>query len=890
MSSRVFAVFAVGILMLSAFLALAPFLMSAPIQSPSVPHQLTGLASDAIGLNAGNGGKNCNAATTCSVASFAVAANSAVLVGITSFSTVAPSAVAVLQAGVGKCGAVTALESSVLTAPTSFVYGCIAHSALTATVYVNFTASTYYDIEAADFTNVVIKTLYSSGTGTTSGSSTASTCAVTTTVVNEMVFDVVGVETTAEATITPLNGETQLQKFATTTNVVTQETQYGADAATGSFTSSATLASSGSWRTACVALLPASVPPAPTALTVGVVTTTTVPLTWTNPVGPITAGEVYLATYSGSCGTYSAVLAALTPFNSATVTGLTSGSTYCFQVTVSNSTGASAASTAVTNVRTLHVPPAATYLTVVPQAGTLTQLDVNWTLPTGTLLNQTLQRWTASLCGGASGTYTNIADPTTTLVVVTGLTAGTTYSYNIREWNATGEGVASSCVTATTFGTPSAPTGLSTTGATSSSVSLAWTNPTGTLYNTTVVYGTTCGGANYTSWTNFYSAGVTAATTVNGLASYQSYCFAIGAWSGGASSALSSTLTVVTLAGIPPQPINFILTGETATTGSFTWTNPTPSSGTIVNDTFLYGTTCGADTTGATGNIGTWTSTVNFGAVTTTYILTGLTPDTVYCASDAIWTQGGQGLNAAPVAFTTKDPIPSAPTFLTYLSASHVAVSMNWTQPTGIIVNDTVAYTTTVACASGLTIVSAGAASTITVSGLTAATVYYWEVAAWSSGGESVYSSCVVGATQGATPPAPFNLNVPTIGNTFAWLEWSNPIGYSLTDNKVYVSNPNGACGTWSQIIDLTYVASAFEVTGLLSATTYCIQVTAIDGESGFSNSVSFETLSGSGGGGGTIPNYVLPFVEILLVAALIGGVVFGIRRDRRSGRDRGID
>ena len=379
---------------------LGGFSLVAPPMAPPIPNQPPGgLGVDTIGINPGYGGEACNAATTCSTNTIAVAAWSVLLIAVTIYSTTAPSAVAVHGY------TPTDLAATPATAPLSQIWGMVITTAATVRPYVNFTAATYYDVEFTDFTNTVVTATYYSGVGTTASGpppSTSATCAVTTTAANEQIFDAVGVRTTAEATITPTSPEAQLEMEATTTDVVTQETQDGATAATGVYTSTATLSTGAFWQTDCVGLLPASVPAAPTGLAAGTVTTTTIPLTWmdtASQVSTLTAGEVWQATWSGSCGTYSAVFAASSPYDAATITGLTAGSAYCFEVTVSNSTGPSADSVALTDVTTL--PALAT--TSPPTVSTPT-IDQGQT-PTAT--TDTLP---ATLGGNPPVTYTWMVD------------------------------------------------------------------------------------------------------------------------------------------------------------------------------------------------------------------------------------------------------------------------------------------------------------------------------------------------------------------------------------------------------------------------------------------------------------------------------------------------
>jgi hypothetical protein len=813
-----------------------------------------GLLPSQIGLYS-NTQTSCQDLTTCGITSLSIAADSVVLVGISAYTDTTPSAVAVVGDASGTCSAASLIAGTASTTyPHTLIYGCKTLLAFSAGhLYVNFSAANYYDVFFVDFTNTVVTTTYSSGTGSSTAASTAGTCAATTTVAGEEIFEVAGFKTTAETSITAdTSGFTAMTEEKTTTDVVSTNAMYGSDSTTGSFTSELLGSASADHETACVGIEPAKAPVAPTGLTAGTPTATTIPLSWTNPTGPITAAEVYWASYSGSCGTYSSSAAASSPYTSYTITGLVSGNSYCAEVTVSNSTGASPDSTPVTNVQTAHAPSAPTYLVVVPQPATTTELDLNWTLSPGTLVNQTLSQWTATGCTGTV-THTNIADPATSQTTVTGLTANKTYWYTISDWNSTGQSAPSSCVSGMTFAVPNAPTGIATTGATSYTVSLDWINPTEiTIYNDTIDVGTTCG-----TWTSYVSTGGAASLyTVSGLNPLTAYCFAVQAWSGGAESAASPTLIVQTLAGPPGAPTNFVTTSVGGTSIAFSWTNPSAASGALTNATFYWGTSCGTVVTGLDGNPGTWANAINLDGTPSAYTVTGLYSGTSYCFSVAFWTEGGQGAQAIPITQETNNPVPSAPGNLTYDAASRTTVTINWTQPLYLgqnyVVNDTVVYWTGVGCTGTEVVVNAGVTINLDQGGLTVATTYYWEVAAWSNGGEGPYSSCIVGATQGAIPPAPFNLASIHVGTTFDYLTWETPSGYSLNDVIVYVSLIGGVCGVWSQTDDLGGVYTNYEVTGLTASSNYCIQALDVDNDSPLSTPLYVTTeATGTGGGGG---------------------------------------
>src|SRR5579872_2150410 len=385
-----------------------------------------------------------------------------------------------------------------------------------------------------DVGNVTTASLDAFGTGVTGSTCSGETASVTTTVANDIVFMATAESSSKTTTAT---GPSTLVWTNGVGGTITQP-----DASTGSISSSLTYSTS---ATTCAglafALKASAVPGAPTSLATGAITTTSIVLTWTHYKGPSVNVTLYQAVYSaGACGAYTG--SSITAATGHTVTGLTSGTAYCWYVTQWNSTGQSAASNVVSDVQTANVPAAATGLTFAAISGSTTSLLALWTLPaqdTG-IVNETAYITSGGSCAGAP-TTTSLGTGQTAFTA-TGLTAATQYGVTIQLWNATGASAQTSCVAATTYATPGAPTGLGQTSTGQTTVALAWTQSAGTIVNDTVFVGLTCGTLN----TQLSTGGAASAYTVTGLAPFTSYCFAVASWTGGTESAQSGTLTVQT--------------------------------------------------------------------------------------------------------------------------------------------------------------------------------------------------------------------------------------------------------------------------------------------------------------------------------------------------------
>src|SRR5262249_31069129 len=137
-------------------------------------------------------------------------------------------------------------------------------------------------------------------------------------------------------------------------------------------------------------------------------------------------------------------------------------------------------------------------------------------------------------CQGAGcSTFAQIAAPSTTSFIDTGLTPGTTYLYRVRATDAAGNlsgyaGPATTTTTAPDTQNPSAPTALGATAASGTQVNLAWTASTDNV-GVTGYRIERCQGA---SCTTFAQVGTTSGATTfsdTGLTSVTSYSYRVRA-------------------------------------------------------------------------------------------------------------------------------------------------------------------------------------------------------------------------------------------------------------------------------------------------------------------------------------------------------------------------
>ena len=277
---------------------------------------------------------------------------------------------------------------------------------------------------------------------------------------------------------------------------------------------------------------PATVPAAPTGLTAAP-GDASASLSWTASSG---ATSYTLLQSMSSGGTYSAVASGLAG-TTYTVTGLTNGTTYYYEVEAVNSAGTSSpsSSASVTPSAAASPPAAPTGLTAAPGDGSA---SLSWTASSGASSYTVLQSTSSG------GTYSAVASGLTgTTYTVTGLTNGTTYYYEVEAVNSAGTSAPSSSASVTPSAPaspPATPGGLTATGG-SGQVSLSWSTVTGAVY-----YGILRGSGPGGPFALIASpAGTTYTDT--GLQSTTTYYYEVEAVNSAGSSSPSAAVSATTL-------------------------------------------------------------------------------------------------------------------------------------------------------------------------------------------------------------------------------------------------------------------------------------------------------------------------------------------------------
>jgi subtilase family serine protease len=283
-------------------------------------------------------------------------------------------------------------------------------------------------------------------------------------------------------------------------------------------------------------------PPAPPTALAATSTGTSVTLTW-DSAARASSYDIYAGAASGQEGK-TPVQTAITG-TSATLSGLSYGSTYYFTVTAVSAYGSSTASSEAA-ATIVPAPP-----TAVNASAAGSTITLSWSASSGATAYEVLQ-----MTGADAATATPVKTGlTTTSTAISGLAPGTDYSFAVVADNAAGTSAASPAASAVI--PPEAPTNLAAT-AGNGTVSLSWTAAGGastyTLYS-----GNTAGGESTTA----LQSGITTTTTsVPGLSNGKAYFFRVVAVNAGgdsgASNEVSATPTAPSKGGGALEPWNIV--------------------------------------------------------------------------------------------------------------------------------------------------------------------------------------------------------------------------------------------------------------------------------------------------------------------------------------------
>jgi hypothetical protein len=474
-----------------------------------------------------------------------------------------------------------------------------------------------------------------------------------------------------------------------------------------------------------------------TTLAIGSKTTTSIALSWT-----ATTGSGSYIVYYGIASSPTTSFTTTTS-TSATVTGLSAGTLYYFRVrpyTGSSGNGyygnySNEVSDSTTAISTPGSPTGLTATNVGSgRSYNDGRIDLSWTAPsnnggsaiTGYRIERSTDGSTFSVLvantGSTSTSYSN-----------TGLTSGQIYYYRVYAINSGGTGSVSNTANATATTIPQAPTigTASRVSNTQASIGFTLNNNGGAAVTSLIVASSPTVSLSY--------SGTSSPVTVTGTFTLnQGYTFTVRAVNTNGSSFTSASSNQITInqAAVPTAPTNLQRSTGSGFSKTFTWSAPTSNGGSAITG-YQYSVDGGSS----------WLPTSSSSSQSYTYSVAG-------SVSFSVRANNAAGAGAAA---TTTFTIPTVTT-PTASSVTSTSATVSWTSTgqnnyslTGVGPNSPYTGTT---------------ATSVNVTGLSAATSYSPVVTITSPTSDTVVSSAGTFTTGGGTV-APSNVQVTVTSSGF---------------------------------------------------------------------------------------------------------------------------
>jgi titin len=583
-----------------------------------------------------------------------------------------------------------------------------------------------------------------------------------------------------------------------------------------------------------------------------------------------------------------------------TISGLTNGTLYYFQIAALNSSGTGPYTAVSATPLTTPTDP----MNLSCSIGD-TILNVSWSVPSSNggsnITGYSLQYGT-----GPNGPWSSSASLSSSSLSypISGLTNGTLYYVQVAAVNSVGTGPYSTN-SATPSTVPLAPVINSSTSNQDQSSIVSWTVPAN-------------GGASITSYNLQYSSSssapyqwssvipytlppslssaTTLSYTITGLTNGTLYYFQVAAVNLNGAGAYSSqatnstqTANTATPSTVPLAPVINSSTSNQDQSSIVSWTVPANGGASITSYNLQYSSSSSAPYQ--------WSSVIPYtlppslsSATTLSYTITGLTNGTLYYFQVAAVNVSGQGpyssqaTNSTQTANTaTPSTVPLAPGITSSTSNQNTVSTISWTVPAngGLpITSYNLQYSSSSSAPYQWSSVipytlppSLSSATTLsyTISGLTNGTLYYFQVAAVNVNGEGPYSSQATNSTQLAntatpstTPTAPVINSSTSNQDQSSIVSWTVPAngGLPITSYNLQYSSSSSPY-QWSSVITYTLPLSLYSATtlsypisGLTNGTLYYFQVAAVNvnGEGPYSSQATNSTQTANTATPSTIP------------------------------------
>ena len=542
--------------------------------------------------------------------------------------------------------------------------------------------------------------------------------------------------------------------------------------------------------------------------------TTTAAISWTTDSA--STSRVDYGT-SATALTLNVSTAVLSTAHSISLTGLTNGTAYFYRVTSVDSAGNTATSPIATappaTFTTTTSPPVITLVTATP--GTTTAA-ITWTTDSASSSRVDYGTSATALTLNVS----SVALSTAHSISLAGLTAGTAYFYRVTSVDSAGNSATSPVITApaATFTTSTLPPVITLVTATPGTTTATITWTTDKASTSRVDYGTSATALTLT--VSSVALSTAHSISLTGLTSGTAYFYRVTSVDSAGNSATSpattapaATFTTTT----PPPVITLVKATPGMATATITWTTDKTSTSRVD-----YGTSATALTLNASS-----ASLVTAHSIS----LADLTAGTAYFYRVTSVDSAGNSATSpvtslSPLTFTTT----TQPLVITAVSVTpgSTAATITWT--TDKTSNSRVDYGTS---ASALTLNSSRTAlvtsHSVSLSGLTSGTVYFYRVTSVDAAGDSTTSPIVT------APPGSFTTidTVPPVITSVTAVPARTTITITWTTNEAATSKVD--YGTSQNLLSLnvssgTLVTShSLTLVGLTPNTVYFYRVTSVD-------------------------------------------------------------
>lgn len=549
----------------------------------------------------------------------------------------------------------------------------------------------------------------------------------------------------------------------------------------------------------------------------GVRGASSVSLTWTAPIdNGGSAITDYSIRYSSTGGaSWTTVVHPPGTSTFATVSGLSNGTAYLFEVAAVNGVGTGSYSSPSAAVTPATIPGNPTAPT---GAAGVQQVSLSWNAPAdgGSAITDYVVRYSDN--GGVSWSTFSHTPSAVTSTSVTGLTQGATYVFDVAAVNDVGTGgwsVDSASVRVVT--TPAAPTtvtGIPSNGA----VALSWLAPAdngGSTITDYVVEYSSDGGGSWLTFSHAPSAAVD--RTIVGLTNGVAYVFrvsAVNVISTGPVSVASAPITPRTVPAAPVAPSATPGNGQV----SLAWTAPADGGAPILDYVVQFST-----------NGAVWTTFVDGTSSATGVVVTGLVNAVGYRLRVVAVNAAGISAPGAPSSVVVPRSAPARPG-VPKAKAGNASVMLSWV-PAGNGGAPITDYAIQSSSDNGVTWKrlddGVGTATSFRVTLLTNGHRYLFRVAAINAAGPSSYSLAV--AVTPASVPAAVARPIVTSASGRVSVHWSAPAtgGAPITDYMVQYSSNNGR--TWTTYADGVRATTGATLLRLRRGVTYRYRVAAMN-------------------------------------------------------------